>query len=91
MFTSQSEWSHYMTEECIVKKKQDRKVYKTFTKYNDAFVQTMIENLIRKIDEVNLQAVLTVMANGANIIKRDNRRLMIQVALRGVNLLKKER
>lgn len=78
MFTSHAVWAQSVIEECLVKKKQPRRVYNTFKQYNEEFYEHMVVNLIRNIGDINLKGVLLVLAHGnmAHLKRRANMRLM---------------
>ena len=82
-----------MIDECLVKKTQVRRSYNYFKKYNEEFYQHMAVNLIRNIKDINLKAILLVLANGniAHIKQRSNMRLMRQFAVKGIETLKDEK
>jgi len=53
-------------------------VFKTFQKYNEAFYEKVVVNLIRNSEEINLKGVLLALVNGnvAHLKRRENMRLM---------------
>jgi hypothetical protein len=82
-----------MYEEVVRDKKQKLRVFKVFRQYHDAFVEHLIINLIRNVDELNLKGVMLVMVNGniKGMKRRSNSRLMHVFVSRGLNALKNER
>ncbi len=93
MYCAHSSWVNGMIDECLVKKEQDKIVIKTFLKYNEAFMEKIIVNLIRNSDEINLKGTMLVLVHGnlAHIKRNANMRLMGQFAFRGVQALDRER
>lgn len=92
MFSSHASWAQNMIEQCLVLKRQPRRVYTFFKKYNEEFYEHMTVNLIRNIGEINLKGVFLVLAQGnmAHLKRRSNIRLMRQFAVKGVATLKDE-
>ena len=93
MYCAHSSWVNGMVDECLVKKEQDKIVIKTFLKYNEAFLEKIIVNLIRNSDEINLKGIMLVLVHGnlAHVKRNSNMRLMAQFAFRGVQALDRER
>ena len=81
-----------MISQCLVEKKQPRRVYNYFKKYNEEFYMHLATNLEQKISEINLKGVFLVLAHGnmAHLKRRTNIRLMRAFAVRGVEVLKGE-
>lgn len=93
MFCAHASWANHLIDECLIKKKQPRKVFKTFQKYNEAFYEKVTVNLIRNCDEINLKGVLLTLVHGnvAHLKRRENMRLMGQFAVKGVAAIARER
>jgi hypothetical protein len=53
----------------------------------------MAENLLAKIDDINLKGIFLVLAHGnmAHLKKRANMRLMHKLSLKGLKVLKEEK
>jgi hypothetical protein len=93
LFTAHSSWAAHMVEQCLVLKKQPRRVYNYFKKYNEELYEHLAVNLQRNISDINLKGVFLVLAHGnmAHLKKRSNVRLMRQFAIKGVDILKEEK
>lgn len=78
MFTSHASWAQHMIEQCLVLKRQPRRVYNYFKRYNEEFYEHLVVNLIRNMTDINLKGVFLVLANGnmAHLKRRANVRYM---------------
>jgi hypothetical protein len=45
MYTSHAAWGQYMIDQCLIQKKQPRRVYNYFRRYNEEFQEHLIVNL----------------------------------------------
>ena len=93
MFCAHAAWAAHQIDECLIKKKQPPRVFKIFKKYNAAFYEKIVVNLIRNSKEINLKGVLLALVHGnvAHLKRRESMRLMHKFAVRGVEALARER
>ena len=78
MLCAHAMWVAHQIDECLIKKKQPARVFKIFKKYNSAFYEKLVVNLIRNAQEINLKGTLLALVHGnvAHLKRRDNLRLM---------------
>ena len=93
MFASHAAWAQDMIAQCLVHKKQPRRVYNYFKRYNEELYEHLAVNLIRNLSDINLKGVFLVLAHGnmAHLKRRSNVRLMRQFAVKGVETLAAEK
>ena len=74
-------------------KKQPRRVYNYFKRYNEELYEHLVVNLVRNLSDINLKGVFLVLAHGnmAHLKRRSNVRLMRQFAVKGVETLAAEK
>lgn len=87
------EWVHHMIDETLVKKKQPRRFYHAFCKYNDQVLLHVLRHLISNADEINARGCIMMLMHGRLWAhkKRDNMRMMKDFAVRAIGCLARER
>ena len=82
-----------MIDTVLIKKKQPKRVYSYFIKYNDQVLAKVIPRLIEKSDQINIKGAIMMLINGRlwTHKKRDNMRMMKDFAVRCIDTLARER
>ena len=93
LLNAHAAWCHHMIETVLIKKKQPRRVYTTFTKYSDKVLETVLKNLIQHATEINARGALMMLINARlwSHKRRDNHRMMKDFAVRAIVCLERER
>ena len=89
MMLAHCEWTGHMIQQSD---KQKKRVNTLYAKYNEEFISHLLISLIQRAD-LNLKGIVRVISSGnyAHIKKRDNLRLLRDLALKGVMLLRDEK
>ncbi len=88
-----AEWCHHMIDTVLIKKRQPKRVYRYFIRYNDQVLARVLPKLIEKADTINARGALMMLINGRlwSGKKRDNCRMMKDFAVRSIDTLVRER
>ncbi|CDW89579.1 UNKNOWN [Stylonychia lemnae] len=92
MYLSHGALSQDMIKQCFIEKRQKRRFWNLYKKYNEEFQGQLIKALINRIEDINIKGVFLIMAHGnvAHLKKRDNIRLMNKFNLKATQILGEE-
>lgn len=93
-FQAHSSWAEMLIQESKNDKKQKRRVYKMFEKYNVLLVRGVVEELTKSVKrkEISLKAALIILdsARYVHLQQRENLRVMRRFAIGCLGLLRQE-
>lgn len=86
-------WCHHMIDTILIQKKQPKRVYHVFSKYNDGVIEIVVKNLIEHAETINARGAIMMLINGKLWChkRRDNLRMMKDFAVRAIECLVRER
>eukprot|EP00347_Sterkiella_histriomuscorum_P015889 403355301 len=92
MYNAHASFAQDVVKQCLIDKKQVRRFWTLFKKYNEEFNEVMIQQLTVRVEDINIKGVFLVLAHGnmAHLKKRDNMRLMHQFSLKALESLQEE-
>ena len=91
IFESHAEWSRHVINETVISKSQSKRVFKSFKNYNEEFFEIFLKTFLKIVDtECNLKGIFTLLKTGSicHLKKRSNMRLMREIALKGIMILR---
>ena len=93
IFGAHSSWCSNMIDQTHTAKNQKKRVFKVFKAYSDEVFAKLMDQMSAQIDKMNVKGILSVLVHGnlSYLKRRDNKRMVRDFAIKGLDILSRER